>query len=171
MNMFVRRKLALLNLISFKVFTMYSQRKLFYIWIAITKYTWTMYSTISKIIPAQKITVNILVLNLVVKMHNVRSWNYYKVDFNFSLEIIQLKLARFRSNTPIGNWAQAISTVQAGNCQPHRTSTNRYCGPTGPTEDRQGPSISYLRTTGPHRDPIGPPKGQVPDHHKVRSDK
>jgi hypothetical protein len=51
--------------------------------------------------PAQKITANLVVLNLVVKMHNVCSRNYYKVGFNFSLEIIRLKLAKFRSNTPI----------------------------------------------------------------------
>ena len=70
-----------------------------------------MYSTISKIIPAQKITVNLVVLNLVVKMHNGRSRNYYKVGFNFRLEIIRLKLAKFRLNTPIGNWAQAIPAV------------------------------------------------------------
>ena len=55
-----------------------------------------MYSTISKIIPAQKITVNIVVLNLVVKMRNGRSQNYYKIGFNFRLEIIRLKLAKFR---------------------------------------------------------------------------
>ena len=60
-----------------------------------------MYSTISKIIPAQKITVNLVVLNLVVKMHNGRSRNYYKVGFNFRLEIIRLKLAKFRLNIPI----------------------------------------------------------------------
>ena len=60
-----------------------------------------MYSTISKIIPAQKITVNLVVFNLVVKMHNGRSRNYYKVGFNFRLEIIRLKLAKFRLNIPI----------------------------------------------------------------------
>ena len=60
-----------------------------------------MYSTISKIIPAQKITVNLVVLNLVVKMHNGRSRNYYKVGFNFRLEMIRLKLAKFRLNIPI----------------------------------------------------------------------
>jgi hypothetical protein len=49
----------------------------FYIRIIFTKYPWTKYSTISKIIPAQKITANLVVLNLVVKMHNVRSRNYY----------------------------------------------------------------------------------------------
>ena len=53
-----------------------------------------MYSTISKIIPAQKITVNLVVFNLVVKMHNGRSRNYYKVGFNFRLEIIRLKLGK-----------------------------------------------------------------------------
>jgi hypothetical protein len=68
----------------------------FYIWIIFTKYPWTKYSTISKIIPAQKITANLVVLNLVVKMHNVHSRNYYKVGFNFSLEIIRQKLAKFR---------------------------------------------------------------------------
>ena len=61
-----------------------------------------MYSTISKIIPAQKITVNLVVFNLVVKMHNGRSRNYYKVGFNFRLEMIRLKLAKFRLNIPIG---------------------------------------------------------------------
>ena len=60
-----------------------------------------MYSTISKIIPAQKITVNLVVFNLVVKMHNGRSRNYYKVGFNFRLEMIRLKLAKFRLNIPI----------------------------------------------------------------------
>ena len=70
-----------------------------------------MYSTISKIIPAQKITVNLVVFNLVVKMHNGRSRNYYKVSFNFRLEMIRLKLAKFRLNIPIGNWAQAIPAV------------------------------------------------------------
>ena len=70
-----------------------------------------MYSTISKIIPAQKITVNLVVFNLVVKMHNGRSRNYYKVGFNFRLEMIRLKLAKFRLNIPIGNWAQAILAV------------------------------------------------------------
>jgi hypothetical protein len=44
-------------------------------------------------------------------MHNVRSRNYYKVGFNFSLEIIRLKVGKFRLNTPIGNWAQAIPAV------------------------------------------------------------
>ena len=70
-----------------------------------------MYSTISKIIPAQKITVNLVVFNLVVKMHNGRSRNYYKVGFNFRLEMIRLKLAKFRLNIPIGNWAQIIPAV------------------------------------------------------------
>jgi hypothetical protein len=60
------------------------------------------YSTISKIIPAQKVTANLVVPNLVLKMHNVRSRNYYKVGFNFSLELIRLKLAKFRLNTPLG---------------------------------------------------------------------
>ena len=84
-----------------------------------------MYSTISKIIPAQKITVNLVALNLVVKMHNVCLQNYYKVGFNFSLEIIRLKLAKFRVNTPIGNWAQAIPAVLSEICQARRIVPNK----------------------------------------------
>ena len=60
-----------------------------------------MYSTISKIIPAQKITVNLVVFNLVVKMHNGRSRNYYKVGFNFRLEIIRFVEYRFASDAQI----------------------------------------------------------------------
>ena len=90
------------------IYNVQSVQGIFYIRIIIKKYTWTMYSTISKIIPAQKITVNLVVLNLVVKMHNGRSRNYYKVGFNFRLEMIRLKLAKFRLNIPIGNWAQNI---------------------------------------------------------------
>jgi hypothetical protein len=45
----------------------------------------------------------------VVKRHNVRSRNYCKVGFNFSLEMIRLKLGKLRFNTPLENWAQTIS--------------------------------------------------------------
>jgi hypothetical protein len=62
-----------------------------------------------------EITANLVVLNLVVKMDNVRSRNYYKVGFNFSLEIIRLKLAKFRLNTQIGKLAQAIPAVLSEN--------------------------------------------------------
>jgi hypothetical protein len=65
------------------------------------KYPWTKYSTISKIVPIQKVTANLVVLNLVVKMHNFCQRNSYKVGFNFSLEMILLKLAKFRLNTQI----------------------------------------------------------------------
>jgi hypothetical protein len=90
------------KVLCFKIFSMYSQCKVFLHPIYIHKYPWTKCSTMSKIIPAQKVTANLVVLNLVVKMHNVRSRNYYKVGFNFSLEIIRMKLAKFRLNTPIG---------------------------------------------------------------------
>lgn len=110
-------------------------------------------------------------LNSVVKLHNRQPLKLYKSGSNSSLETIRPGVKpSSKSVTTIGNWAQANPAVQAGNGQPHRTITNRYCGPTGPTEDQQGPPISYRRTTGPRRDPIGPPKGQVPDHRKVRSD-
>ena len=78
-----------------------------------------MYSTISKIIPAQKITVNLVVLNLVVKMHNGRSRNYYKVGFNFRLEIIRLKLAKFRLNIPIHSSAGDRPSLTPLRCQGH----------------------------------------------------
>ena len=74
-----------------------------------------MHSTISKIIPAQKITVNLVVFNLVVKMHNVRSRNYYKVGFNFRLEIIRLKLAKFRLNIPITTSANSEKPLNITN--------------------------------------------------------
>jgi hypothetical protein len=40
-------------------------------------------------------------------MHNVRSRNSYKVGFYFSLEMIRLKLAKFRLNTPINGKYEA----------------------------------------------------------------
>ena len=75
-----------------------------------------MYSTISKIIPAQKITVNLVVFNLVVKMHNGRSRNYYKVGFNFRLEMIRLKLAKFRLNIPISTCIEVLEVQPLATC-------------------------------------------------------
>ena len=134
-----------------------------------------MYSTISKIIPAQKITVNLVVFNLGVKMHNGRSRNYYKVGFNFRLEIIRLKLAKFRLNIPIGNWAQAIPAVLSEIWPSRRIVPNKklptdrsHWGPAragiiipedwGPVYHTEGP-------LGPAWPPIGPPV-VIPVHRK-----
>ena len=113
-----------------------------------------MYSTISKIIPAQKITVNLVVFNLVVKMHNGRSRNYYKVGFNFRLEMIRLKLAKFRLNIPIRtsatvaqvSYVSLVRTLFGGNLasrtplrfQAARQNTWRYL---------RDPRISYGSVT------------------------
>ena len=105
-----------------------------------------MYSTISKIIPAQKITVNLVVFNLVVKMHNGRSRNYYKVGFNFRLEMIRLKLAKFRLNIPIGYGPRPFQLCYQKSDHLDGLCRTRNCRPTGLTEDQQGPALSYLRT-------------------------
>ena len=133
-----------------------------------------MYSTISKIIPAQKITVNLVVFNLVVKMHNGRSRNYYKVGFNFRLEMIRLKLAKFRLNIPIGYGPRPFQLCYQKSDHLDGLCRTRNCRPTGLTEDQQGPALSYLRTEdrfvipkdhSDQLDPIGPPV-IIPVHRK-----
>ena len=122
-----------------------------------------MYSTISKIIPAQKITVNLVVFNLVVKMHNGRSRNYYKVGFNFRLEMIRLKLAKFRLNIPIGYGPRPFQLCYQKSDHLDGLCRTRNCRPTGLTEDQQGPALSYLRTEDrfviqkDHSDELDPP--------------
>ena len=122
-----------------------------------------MYSTISKLIPTQKITVNVVVFNLVVKMHNGRSRNYYKVGFNFRLEMIRLKLAKFRLNIPIGYGPRPFQLCYQKSDHLDGLCRTRNCRPTGLTEDQQGPALSYLRTEDrfvipkDHSDQLGPP--------------
>jgi hypothetical protein len=113
------------KLLCFKVFALYSQCKVFLHLNYIHKISLDKVQYNQQIIPAQKITANLVVLNLVLKMQIVRSRNLHNVDFNFSLEMIRLKLAKFRSNIPIGNWAQAIPAVLSENCPFRRIVPNK----------------------------------------------
>jgi hypothetical protein len=85
------------KLLCFKVFAMYSQCKVFLHLKSIHKISLNKVIAIRKIIPAHKITANLVVLNLAVKMHNVRSRNYYisrtQLQFgNYPTEVGQVQI-------------------------------------------------------------------------------
>jgi hypothetical protein len=74
------------------------------------------------------------------------------------LEIIRLKLAKFRLNTPIGYGPRPFQLCFQKTAHLDELCRTRICRPTSPTGDQQEPAVSYQRTTGPERDPIGPNK-------------